>query len=173
MARRVLTLEPIADDPEVGRWLAAMQDARRDTVRELEGLTDDAINRTPTPDEDSIGTILYHVALIEADWLLVDVLGPEAAPEWPAHVFPYAARDADDHLTGVADDTLATHLDRLDVVRALLLEHLQPMPAEEFHRLRARYDYDVSAAWVIHHLLQPEAEHRAQIGAIKQAFQHG
>ena len=36
--REQLTLDPIADAPEVGRWLAAMQDARRDTLRELEGV---------------------------------------------------------------------------------------------------------------------------------------
>src|SRR4029450_1274138 len=33
--RRRLPLEPIADDPEVGRWLAALEDGRRDTLREL------------------------------------------------------------------------------------------------------------------------------------------
>jgi len=31
--REVLALEPMADDPEVGRWLSAMEDARRDTLK--------------------------------------------------------------------------------------------------------------------------------------------
>jgi hypothetical protein len=37
------------------------------------------------------------------------------------------------------------------------------MTAEDFHTPRAREDYDVSPAWVLHHLLQHEAEHRSEI----------
>ncbi|HET6648564.1 MAG TPA: hypothetical protein VFH79_00215 [Candidatus Limnocylindria bacterium] len=37
--RERLILEPLADDPEVGRWLAALEDARRDTLAELRGVT--------------------------------------------------------------------------------------------------------------------------------------
>lgn len=33
-SRKTLALVPIADDPEVGRWLAALEDCRRDTLRE-------------------------------------------------------------------------------------------------------------------------------------------
>jgi uncharacterized damage-inducible protein DinB len=169
MTREVLDLRPIADDPEVGRWLAAMQDARRDTLRELAELPDAALDWRPAPDADNISTILYHVALIEADWLLVDILGPDA-PEWPVDVLPYAARSADEQLTGVEGQTLTQHLERLASVRAMLLEHLQPMSSVDFLRLRAGDTYDTSAVWVLHHLLQHEAEHRSQIGALKQAW---
>jgi hypothetical protein len=37
----------------------------------------------------------------------------------------------------------------------------------ESERPRARPDYDVTPAWVLHHLLQHEAEHSAQIAAIR------
>jgi hypothetical protein len=60
--RQVLSLEPIADDPEVGRWLAAMEDARRDTLRELDGVPEDLIDQRPPADDNSIGALLYHVA---------------------------------------------------------------------------------------------------------------
>jgi uncharacterized damage-inducible protein DinB len=170
MTRDVLDLEPIADDPEVGRWLAAMQDARRDTLRELDDLTDAALGWRPSPDADSISTILYHVALIEADWLLVDILGAEA-PAWPTQLLPFAARNEEQHLTGVEGQTLAQHLERLSVVREMLLRYLKPMSSADFVRMRPGDSYDVSAVWVIHHLLQHEAEHRSQIGALKQAWQ--
>jgi hypothetical protein len=57
--RQVLSLEPIADDPEVGRWLAAMEDARRDTLRELDGVPEDLIDQRPPGDDNSIGALLY------------------------------------------------------------------------------------------------------------------
>lgn len=65
--REVLTLEPMAGDPEVGRWLAAMEDARRATLRALEGLSDETLDWSPDPASNSIGTLLYHIALVEAD----------------------------------------------------------------------------------------------------------
>lgn len=43
-SREVLALAPIGDDPEVGRWLAALEDGRRDTLRELERVTPEMVD---------------------------------------------------------------------------------------------------------------------------------
>jgi hypothetical protein len=67
--RDVLVLRSIADDPELGRWLAAMEDARRDTLRELETVTPEMLDWRSDVPLDSIGTLLYHIALVEAAWL--------------------------------------------------------------------------------------------------------
>jgi uncharacterized damage-inducible protein DinB len=162
--REVLILAPMADAPEVGRWLSAMQDARRDTLRELESVSDDMIDVRPISSDNSIGTTLYHVALIEADWLFDDIFGVQLDDSELAPSFPFADRDAEGHLTDVEGETLAAHLVRLATVRAVLVERLRPMPAEDFHTPRRCQRYDVSPAWVVHHLLQHEAEHRAEIG---------
>jgi CDGSH-type Zn-finger protein/uncharacterized damage-inducible protein DinB len=167
--REILALKPIADDPEVGQWLAAMQDARRDTFHELEHVSRDSLDRTPDGEENSIGTLLYHLALVEADWLLADILGPESAPPWPDDLLPFADRDADGRLTDVRGTTLERHAERLDLVRSMLLDHLRPMSSMDFNLLRRRERWDISPAWVIHHLLQHEAEHRAQIVRLRDA----
>jgi CDGSH-type Zn-finger protein/uncharacterized damage-inducible protein DinB len=167
--REILTLEPIAGDPEVGRWLAAMQDARRDTLRELADLAADDLERTPEPGATSIGTLLDHIALVEADRLFVDILGHEGAPPWPRTLLPPRDRDADRRLTPITGVTLREHMDHLEAVRTLVLDHLGSMPVEEFHRPRRRGRRDVSPGWVLHHLLQHEAEHRAQIAMLRAA----
>jgi uncharacterized damage-inducible protein DinB len=159
----------MAEDPEVGRWLSAMEDARRDTLHELEGVPDEAIDWRPDGAENSIGTLLYHVALVEADWLLTDIMGPDGAALWPGDLLPFDDRDAEHRLTRMEGETLEQHLGRLRAVRSLFLEQMQPMSAQDFHRLRARERFDVSADWVLHHLLQHEAEHRAQIAALRDA----
>lgn len=172
--REILSLEPVADDPEVGHWLSAMADSRSDTLKELDGrVIDDMLEAVPDEDLNSIGTILYHVALVEADWVLTDVLGPEAAPDWPKDLLPYGDRDRDGRLTEVRGETLADHLRRLEGARAIVLEHFVPMSNEEFHRLRAREDWDLSPAWVLHHLLQHEAEHRAHIAWVRDRLLRG
>jgi uncharacterized damage-inducible protein DinB len=167
--RESLALEPIGDDALVGGWLAAMEDARRRTLRELDGLTDDALERRPVPLLGTIGQLLYHIGLIEADWLLSDILClPDG--QWPAWIgdeFPIDVRDEAGRLSEVPPEPLSRHVERLGRVRALLLESLQSMTAAEFVRPRKREHMDVTPAWTLHHLLQHEAEHRAQIALVR------
>jgi len=171
--REVLALDPMAGDPEVGRWLSAMEDARRDTVREVEGLPDEAVDWRPEGAENTIGTLLYHVALVEADWLLTDILGSDGAGLWPHDWLPFEDRDAEHRLTAVEGESLERHLERLAAVRSLFLGQMRSMSGEELHRVRARDRFDVAADGVVHHLLQHEAEHRAQIAALRDARARG
>ena len=69
--RQRLVLESVADDPEVGRWLAALEDGRRDTLRELETVRPEMLDWRPDAPLNSIGTLLYHIALVETSWLTV------------------------------------------------------------------------------------------------------
>jgi hypothetical protein len=165
MERERLVLEPIADQAEVGRWLSALEDGRRDTLRELDGVTEAMVDRRVTDELNTIGTLLYHVALIEADWLLDDIFDDRGA--WPSDLLPWGDRDPKGTLTEVRDVPLAGHVERLDAVRALLLERMRPMSVEDFHAPRVRANYDVSPAWVLHHLLQHEAEHRSHVAWLR------
>jgi hypothetical protein len=167
--RELLVLDPGEGDAEVGRWLSAMDDARRDTLAELADVTDAMLDERPPGAPNTIGTLLYHVALIEADWLCDDILGL-ADDMWPHHLIPYLDRDAEGILMVVRGEDLATHIERLAAVRALVHAHLDEMPAATFHLPRARARYDVSPAWVLHHLLQHEAEHRAHIAWVRDAI---
>lgn len=151
----------------MGRWLSAMEDGRADTLRGLEGLTDDLLDRRPPGAENSIAAALYHVALIEADWLFDDIFGIPLAESELAALFPFDDRDAGGQLTDIEGESLADHLQRLAAVREVLLARLGPMSVEDFHTPRARERYDVSPAWVVHHLLQHEAEHRSEIGWVR------
>jgi hypothetical protein len=163
-------LEPIADAPEVGRWLSALDDGRRDTIHELDDVAENMLDRKPTGAPNSIGTLLYHVGLIELDWLLEDAMGPEAGLRWPEELVPYADRDDEGTLTVVRGESVTTHLERLVAIRSMVHEHIGTMSVDEFHRPRARERYDVSPAWVVHHLLQHEAEHRAHVAWVRDAL---
>jgi uncharacterized damage-inducible protein DinB len=168
--REILSLEPIADVPEVGRWLSAMQDARRDTLKELEGVPDEALDWAPDERTNTLGTLLYHIALVEDDWLFVDIFEDHDHRENRRDLLPFPSRVEGERLFPVTGMTLREHLERLAAVRASLLERLRPMGAADFHRLRGHPDYDVSPAWVLHHLLQHEAEHRAHAAWVRDAW---
>ena len=166
--KRQLTLEPLEGfDPEVGAWLWAFQDARRRTLEALAGLDDQTVNWAAPDGSNSIGTLLYHLAVIEIDWLLAEILaGADFPPEF-TELLKYDVRDDAGHLVAVIVEPLETHLERLARCRAYFLEQVAGMSAADFHRPRLLEQYDVSPAWVIHHLMQHEAEHRGQIGEIR------
>jgi uncharacterized damage-inducible protein DinB len=156
----------LSKEPEIGRWLWAIQDTRQSTLEELEGLTPAMIDWLPPDNESSIGTILYHIADIDADWLYAEVLEQPFPPEVAA-LFASATRDGQGHLTQVPGFSLEEHLRRLETVRGLLLSVFQQMDLPEFRRVRSLEYYDVTPEWVLHHLMQHEAEHRSQLGSLR------
>ena len=121
---------------------------------------------TPPAGENSVGTLLYHIAAIEADWLSVEVREEVPfAPELAALV-PVDVRDATGRLSVVAGPTLPEHLARLAAVRDELVRTFRGLTPTDFHRARTLPDYDVTPEWVLHHLMQHEAGHRGEIGMI-------
>jgi hypothetical protein len=169
--RERLALESIADDPELGRWLAALEDGRRDTLRELERVAPEMVDWYPDAPLNSIGSLLYHIALIEADWVVNEILELGDDPEL-SRLLPWPDRDADGHLTRVDGQPLAAHLERLAGVRAFVLERLRPMTNDDFHRVRQLEPYDVAPDWAVHHIIQHEAEHRSHVAWLRDTFPH-
>jgi uncharacterized damage-inducible protein DinB len=164
-----LTIEALPGyEPEIGRWLAALEDTRHLTKEALQDLRQEVLDWMPAQGENSIGTLLYHIAVIELDWLFAEVL-QEPEP-WPAAVmesFSVAVRDAQGHLSPLRGALLVHHLERLDLVRARLLTAFRAMSLPEFRRARRLPQYAVTPEWVLHHLIQHEAEHRGHIQMLR------
>jgi uncharacterized damage-inducible protein DinB len=169
--RQVLSLVRPADiDPAVGLWLAALHDTRRRLHEQLEGLADEFIDAIPSDGSSTIGSLLYHIAAIEADWLYDDIKCLEEA-HWPDAVkdlFPVQVREDGTTLSRYTGETLGQHVDRLEKVRMMLVDTVSLMTPDDLHVLNERSAYDVSPAWALHHLMQHEAEHRAQIGRARE-----
>jgi len=166
-SRRSLIVVPdTGGDPSSARWLWALDDARQRTLTQLADLPATYLDWTPPAGENSIGTLLYHIAAIEADWLSAEVR--EEVPFAPdlAALFPRDVRDRTGRLSVVAGLTLAEHLARLATTRAELSRTFRALSPADFRRVRTLSDYDVTPEWVLHHLIQHEAGHRGEIGMI-------
>jgi uncharacterized damage-inducible protein DinB len=156
--------------PELGRALWMMSDTRDRTLRAVERLPVESIDEVPAGGDNSIGSLLYHLAAIEADWLYADILQTDY-PEWLAEVFPADVRTDEGQLTPVRNVALNEHLDRLFLVRRHFLEDIGALTDDDFRRPRRTESGVVTPEWVLHHLQQHEAEHRGQIQSIRLALE--
>lgn len=167
--RRNLAITPTwAADPTVAHWLGAIKDTRERTL-EVVGQVDPGAVDWQRDDENTIGSLLYHIAVIEADWLYAEVL-TEPFPEDVVALFSWDVRDGSGRLSDVRSRTIEEHLDLLGAIRDRLVAAFEPMTIDEFLRPRALPLYDVTPEWVLHHLMQHEAEHRGQIAMLASAF---
>jgi len=169
MDRRIYALNALDGYPtEIGMWLWALQDVRSRTLRFTAGLDQRTLDwEGPREDENAIGSLLYHIAVVEMGWMYMDIREGRT-PDAVKAMFPYDDRDKG-RLMRVRGLPLADHLKRLEDSRRILLTELSGMTLEDWRTLRNPPDeeYAVSPAWVIYHLVEHEAGHAAQIGALK------
>ncbi len=161
MKKKLMISSVKALEPEIGRWLGALQDCRRRTKQAIEGISQEQLDWEN--DDNSIGTLLYHISAIELDWLYADVLQADTFPEDIAGIFSIDVRDGEGNLRPVAGEDLNAHLSRMDITREHLFNVYKKMTIEDYRRLRMMGNYEVTPEWVLHHLMQHEAEHQGQI----------
>jgi uncharacterized damage-inducible protein DinB len=155
-------------DPEIGRWLWALEDTRRDTIKCLDGLTDEDLDALPQGADNRIGALLYHIAMVEVGWLFFQVLeGNKPFPQGFGALFPVDALDEQEQLANLQGASLQDYLKRLEKVRATLMEEFLTMSIEDFRRIRHLPEENVTPEWVLHHLIQHEAEHRGHIQTVR------
>ncbi len=162
--RRNIVLPYPAQAFEASAWLWAIEDTRARTLRTLAEVTQRELDAT-VESNDSISTQLYHMALAEADYLCIDVMGrSEYLPDL-AEVLPLPVRDSAGRLTVITGETIRQHLDRLALVRRSFMAVFSRMSSSQFraHRALPEWGYEISPEWALHHLIQHEAEHRGEI----------
>jgi len=161
MKRKNLIVLPLHGfESEIGRWLWCLEDIRRTLLEKISGISQQQLDTEVIG--HSIGSLLYHIALIEADWLYEEVLGGKWNPNIRS-LFPQEDRNDDDTLSSVKGQNLDEHLHRLQCVRDELLFHFRTMDLEDWRTSRSLIHYDVTPEWVIYHLLEHESHHRGQI----------
>lgn len=172
--RDVLQVKALANcEPEIGRWLWAMEEVRRRTIRLASDLDQRSIDwRGPDGEENSIGSLLYHIGLVETSWLFVDILRQDFPPSVQAD-FPFAMVGGDRRLTNVTSVPVTEHLRRLDRSREVFLSNARGLSLDEWRRLRSPddADYEVTPEWAIFHLVEHEAGHAFQISALRKRAQ--
>jgi hypothetical protein len=135
-----------AGGAEIGRRLWCLEEARRRTWQRFEGLDVALLDWTAREGGNSIGSSLYHIAAIEADYLYADVL-QQPFPQAIVELFPYDVREAHGRLTPVRGFDLAWYRQRLDETRQRLLAAFGAMDLADFRRVRRQEVADITPEW--------------------------
>ncbi len=153
----------------VGYALACLEKERERTREAVADLSAQELETHVEGSPNSIGSLLYHIAGIELDWLYAEILEQEI-PERYETLFSVDVRDPSGRLSVITGESIGDHLQRLAAVREDLLEQLRHVDGTEFFRVRHLNPYDVNPAWVLYHLLEHEAKHGEQIARLRRVL---
>lgn len=168
MERRVL--HPAAGvPPEIGFYLAGMDEVREQLREAVDGISNEDIGRLAVPEAHSIGALVLHIG--EAEWWWMQCVvskhkltdGDARAPFWDVLKEPdrvanngYTAQFCLHEAAGIraqTGDVLAGFADD-DLDRVFTFE-------------RDGKTYDLNLRWILHHLIDHEAQHKGQILMLK------
>ena len=171
---RIVTCDPVAGyAPQVGRYVAQLNEIRNDLKYELTGLTPAALDWHPNEQTESIGTLLLHLAAVEWSWMHEDIFGTpdtEYQGNW-AEAMPIRRRAPQ-----VSGRSLEHYLEHLDAIREETLRLLQGFTDADLARLVGEAEpapgvearsYLYTIDWIIWHVLEHEALHVGQIELLR------
>lgn len=155
--------------PEIGRWLWALEEVRSRTLRIIGDLDQRLIDwEGHDGRENSIGSLLYHIADVEMGWLWGEILERTEMPPEILGLLPFGNESG--CLARVTGRPLSEHISLLGRTRTILRREMAGISLEEWRRLRldpTDREYEATPEWVIFHLIEHEAMHTGQISSLK------
>lgn len=168
MRRRVLTPHP-GLSTGIGYYLSGMEEVRSQLVAAVKTIPDDLIGKPPFLGAHSIGGLVLHIG--EAEWFWMQMVGSgrqltdevKNAPYWDilddvervarkGYTAEFCLQEAE-KIRNLTRDVLFSYNDK-DLERTITFER-HDKPTE--HNLR----------WILHHLIDHEAQHKGQILMLK------
>ncbi len=170
MADDALILRPSAGlSPGIGFYLAGMDEVRSQLRDAVVNMSPEDIGRCAIPGAHSIGALVLHIGEAEWWWMNCNVLGhrltdaDRAAPYWDVLKNPeaFAARGCSAEFC----------LEQVGRIRNQTREILAGFADDELERVfateRRGRKFEHSLRWILHHLIDHEAQHKGQVLMLK------
>ena len=170
MKLRQHSLSPVEGfSPAVGLSLAAMEEVRGQLQRIVWEMSDEDLARLAFPGAHSIGALVLHIGEAEWWWMNCIVRGHEltesdrAAPYWDVLV------DAD--AFAAKNYSARFCLDTIDRIRGETRSFLAALDDDALEKVYGHTHggrtMEASLRWILHHLVDHEAQHKGQILMLK------
>lgn len=155
---------------QIGFYISGMEEVREQLRKAVDDLSDDEISAKLTPNCHSIGQLILHNAEAEWWWLDCVVAGKELNEgEAKREAFWDVLLDEEFASKNYSADFC---IDAVDKVRLSCFETLKDLTDEDLDKFYGWNKDDgtrieKSLRWILHHLIDHEAQHKGQILMIK------
>lgn len=153
----------------IGFYLSGLNDVREQLREALVGMSDEQIGRRAVAGAHPIGALVLHIG--EAEWWWIQcVVGGRKMNDDDRRVSHWDVLDDPD---GFASKRYSAEycLDAIDGIRERTRKDLALLTDNDLDRLvgfeRRGKTTEVSLRWVLHHLMDHEAQHKGQILMLK------
>ncbi len=155
--------------PEIGFYLAGMEEVRsqlRDVVRDI---STEQLHSRLRPDTHSIAQLVLHCGEAEWWWIQCVVGGRDVDAELKETVFWDVFEEGCEPPAEMTSEECIGELDRVSAMTRDALSSFADEGLERFF-VRERKDgtkQEFSLRWILHHLIDHEAQHKGQILMLK------
>lgn len=163
-------IRPIAGfSREVGFCLAGMEEVREQLREAVAEISTEDMGRRAFPEAHSIGGLVLHIGEAEWWWMNCVIGGLEVTEAAPASSF----WDVLEEPERVATNSYSAQfcLDEIDRVRDETLTRFRSVDDEQLDKVftfeRKGKTLELSLRWILHHLIDHEAQHKGQILMLK------
>lgn len=169
--------EPVPDFPkEIGFYLSGMDEVRGQLRKAVADLSDEEISAKVLPSVHSIGQLILHIAEAEWWWIQCIVAERELDEE--------EAREKA-HWDVLLDEDFASKnysarfcIGEIDKISRWTRESLKKFTGRDLERFfgwdrRDGTRMEKSLRWILHHLIDHEAQHKGQILMLKRLLREG
>jgi uncharacterized damage-inducible protein DinB len=163
-------LFPVANFPQgIGYHLAAMEEVREQLRAAVQGMTNEEISRRAVPGAHSIGALVLHIGEAEWWWMNCIVKGHELtdddrrAPYWDVLEDPDQFAAHNYSITFCLETIAAIREGTRSFLASLSDSDLENV----YSHTRGERRTEASLRWILHHLVDHEAQHKGQILMLK------
>ena len=164
-------LKPTPNFPrEIGFYLSGMEEVREQLREAVKDLSAKETSAKLMPNVHSIGQLILHNAEAEWWWIECVVSGTGLDEEKATQEIFWDILDDDDFASKNYSSEFC--VDTADEVRSSCFETLKPLKDEDLDRYfgwtgRDGKEREKTLRWILHHLIDHEAQHKGQILMLK------
>lgn len=153
----------------IGLYLSGLNEVREQLHEALADLTDEQVARRAVSGAHSIGALALHIGEAEWWWIQCVVAGRKMTDEDRRVAHWDVLEDPD----GFAANGYSAEycMNAIDEIRKRTRQHLSSFTDDDLDRLfsykKRGKTVEVSLRWVLHHLMDHEAQHKGQILMLK------
>lgn len=154
---------------EIGFYFAGMEEVREQLRQAVSGMPDDQIGRPALPGAHAIGALVLHIGEAEWYWMQMVVCGHQLNDEDKQACFWDVLKDPGAFAgKGYSAEFC---LQEIQKIRQETHQKLASFDDSDLDRIfsieRRSQIYEQSLRWILHHLIDHEAQHKGQILMLK------